>query len=136
MGNASSTRKVDVTFHESGRIDLSARVCRCLSIASGDIIDVWMDMDSRELYLYVAKRRDERHNTMASYRNEVKECKRGCKYLRVQSKQITGFVNRLTHSRKSGLFVGNPTTVQHLGRLGVPLIYGNNQCHATEQQEI
>lgn len=48
LGN---TRKTDITFHAGGRIDISARVVKTLSLQKGDVIDV-MDAGG-EFYLYV-----------------------------------------------------------------------------------
>ena len=124
MGNV---RKVDITCHEKGRIDISSRVCRCLSSCEGDLIDIYFDLETRELYLYVSKKASERKHPLAEYRNEVKQCKPNCKYMRVQCRYIAEFVNRLTHSRESRLFVGVPKVVPQLGKKALPLIYMNNQ---------
>lgn len=48
LGN---TRKTDITFHADGRIDISARVAKMLSLQRGDVIDVLLD--GGELYLYI-----------------------------------------------------------------------------------
>ncbi len=51
LGN---TRKADITFHRSGRIDISARVATQLDMHSGDVIDI---MESHgEYYLYIKHR--------------------------------------------------------------------------------
>lgn len=42
---------MDIVFHRSGRIDITARVAKILSLARGDVIDILMN-DS-EVYLYV-----------------------------------------------------------------------------------
>ncbi len=51
LGN---TRKTDITFHHNGRIDISARVAKMLSLRKGDVIDLLYG--DRELYLYVRMR--------------------------------------------------------------------------------
>ena len=48
LGN---TRRTDITFHADGRIDISARLVKELSIRKGDVIDVLTD--GLEYYLYV-----------------------------------------------------------------------------------
>lgn len=48
LGN---TRKADVAFFESGRIDITSRVAHALNISNGDVIDV--AKAGREVYLYV-----------------------------------------------------------------------------------
>ena len=48
LGN---TRKADITFYASGRIDISARVAKHLQLSRGDVLDIMIDQD--EFYLYV-----------------------------------------------------------------------------------
>ena len=50
----SSSRKHDISFYASGRIDISAHVARKLSLAPGDVIDIACEYG--ELYLYVKLR--------------------------------------------------------------------------------
>lgn len=49
-----NSRKHDISFHASGKIDISAHIARRLSLAPGDVIDIMHD--SGELYLYVKLR--------------------------------------------------------------------------------
>lgn len=51
LGN---TRKTDITFHANGRMDISARVSKALSLHKGDVLDVLAG--DGELYLYVKLR--------------------------------------------------------------------------------
>lgn len=48
LGN---TRRSDITFHKSGRIDISSRVAKLLGLSRGDVIDV--SEHEGEYYLYV-----------------------------------------------------------------------------------
>mgnify|MGYP001023253787 CR=1 FL=1 len=48
LGNS---RRPDVTFYKSGRIDITARVAHKLCLSEGDVIDV--ASDGMEYYLYV-----------------------------------------------------------------------------------
>lgn len=50
----STSRKHDISFYASGRIDISAHVARKLSLAPGDVIDIACEYG--ELYLYVKLR--------------------------------------------------------------------------------
>ncbi len=50
----SNSRKHDISFHASGKIDISARIARSLSLAPGDVIDIVHE--SGELYLCVRLR--------------------------------------------------------------------------------
>ena len=49
-----NSRKHDISFHASGKIDISAYVARKLSLAPGDVIDI--AHESGEWYLYVKLR--------------------------------------------------------------------------------
>ena len=48
------TRKVDITFHRGGRINISAHASRLLSLTHGDVIDMYVA--GGELYLFVKYR--------------------------------------------------------------------------------
>lgn len=49
-----SSRKHDISFDASGKIDISAHIARKLSLAPGDVIDIVYEYG--ELYLYVKLR--------------------------------------------------------------------------------
>lgn len=49
-----NSRKHDISFHASGKIDISAHIARKLSLAPGDVVDIVRE--SGELYLYVKLR--------------------------------------------------------------------------------
>lgn len=49
-----NSRKHDIVFHASGKIDISAHVARSLSLAPGDVIDIAQEAD--EWYIYVKLR--------------------------------------------------------------------------------
>ncbi len=49
-----NSRKHDISFHASGKIDISAHVARKLSLAPGDVIDIAQECG--EWYLYVKLR--------------------------------------------------------------------------------
>lgn len=48
------TRRHDVTFFPSGKIDITARVARIMELQRGDVIDIAIDGD--EYYLFVRHR--------------------------------------------------------------------------------
>lgn len=52
LGN--NTRKPDIIFSSTGRIDITARIAKHLELSRGDVVDVMVD-DS-EYYLYVKRR--------------------------------------------------------------------------------
>ena len=49
-----NSRKHDISFHASGRIDISASIARKLSLVPGDVIGI--SENGGELYLYVKLR--------------------------------------------------------------------------------
>lgn len=49
-----NSRKHDISFHASGKIDISAHIARKLSLAPGDVIDIVQS--GGEWYLYVKLR--------------------------------------------------------------------------------
>lgn len=52
LGN--TTRRPDIAFHKSGRIEINARIARALTLRRGDVIDV--DSSQGEYYLRVRYR--------------------------------------------------------------------------------
>jgi len=50
-----NSRKHDISFHASGKIDISAYIARKLSLAPGDVIDIAVE-EGGEWYLYVKLR--------------------------------------------------------------------------------
>lgn len=53
LGN--NTRKADIIFHATGRIDIASHVAKQLQLTSGDVLDIMKDPDG-EYYLYVKHR--------------------------------------------------------------------------------
>ena len=51
-----TTRRPDVTFYRSGRIDITAYVARTLDLHEGDVIDILVDHDDGEYMLFVRQR--------------------------------------------------------------------------------
>ncbi|MEG2599861.1 MAG: hypothetical protein RSA66_10360 [Muribaculaceae bacterium] len=51
LGN---TRKADITFYSSGRIDITAHLAKLLALHYGDVIDIMIE--HAEYYLYVKHR--------------------------------------------------------------------------------
>ncbi len=93
-----NSRRHDISFHASGRIDISARIARKLSLAPGDVIDVVEDCGS-ELYLTVKLRAGSyvgRHNGMvwstAKGKGTFRTC---CKPITKAVLAVAGFNNSL-----------------------------------------
>lgn len=120
-------RKVDIYFRKGGRIDITSRVVKALSIQDGDVINV-LSADN-EYFLYVERRAADIRNGMARYRHAARRTKSNDNMLRCQSIALTDAVNAITEADESWLFVGTPRSLSKYGvnTDGVPLIVHNNQ---------
>lgn len=120
-------RKVDIYFRKRGRIDITSRVVRALSLKDGDVINV-LSVGS-EYYLYIERRAADMKNGMARYRHAVHHTKRNDNMLRCQSIELTNAVNAITEADESWLFVGTLRDISKYGvnGSGLPLIVNNNQ---------
>ena len=80
------SRVCDLTFYQTGRIDISATASKHLHLNSGDVIDILCD-DRGEWYLYVKVRQPNGKHKASVYRTN----KHGCCY-RTNSKALTNAV--------------------------------------------
>ncbi len=113
LGN---TRKADIVFRSSGRIDITARVAKSLDLQHGDVIDI--ALGGGEWYLYVKHRAPKvgRHEGMA-FRSNTKG-----NHYRVWSKTLCNAVlNECKVSDKVKLCVGTPVNL-HIYGVALPII--------------
>lgn len=82
-----NSRKHDMSFHASGKIDISAHIARKLSLVPGDVIDI--AQESGEWYLYVKLRSG---NYTGRHEGRVWATNRGKGTFRTCSKKITDAV--------------------------------------------
>ena len=116
LGN---TRKIDLVFHRSGRIDITAHVAKILLLSRGDVIDILAG--DAETYLYVRLRSPliGRHEGMVYPSN-----KRGS-HFRTSSKSLCRFIlDKCGKQDSVSLFVGQ-AVCDHLGRILLPIIIKN-----------
>ena len=116
-----NTRKADITFHRSGRINISARVSRSLNLAHGDIIDIMAESAGRnivETYLYVKHRAPVvgKHEGMVFRSNKnghhcIASSITLCRYI----------MSRCGGGDKVRLCCGTPVELQHYGT-ALPII--------------
>ena len=113
LGN---TRKADITFHATGRICISARVSKLLSLAHGDVIDIMQS--NVETYLYVKHRAPiiGRHEGMVFRSN-----KNGSHCIASSIKLSRYILQRCGVSDKVRLCCGSPITLAHYGT-ALPII--------------
>ena len=113
LGNS---RKADVTFHASGRICISARVSKLLSLAHGDVVDIMEG--TGETYLYVKHRAPVvgKHEGMVFRSN-----KNGSHCIASSIKLSRYILQRCSVSDKVRLCCGSPVTLAHYGT-ALPII--------------
>jgi len=116
-----NTRRPDITFHANGRIDITARVAKALSLHSGDVIDI--AHDGSEYYLYV-----KHHNAIGRHEAQCWPTNKGktCNNLRAHSKNLCHAVLKINgNSNEARLPLGAPITHELLG-LALPIIIKRN----------
>lgn len=113
LGN---TRKADIVFRSSGRIDISARVAKSLGLQHGDVIDIMLD--GGEWYLYI------KHHSPVNGRHEGMVFRSNAKgnHFRVWSKALCNVVLKECKAiDKVKLCVGNPVNLYIYGT-ALPII--------------
>jgi len=116
-----NTRKPDITFHANGRIDITARAAKALSLHSGDVIDI--AHDGSEYYLYV-----KHHNAIGRHEAQCWPTNKGktCNNLRAHSKRLCmAVLNVNGNSNEARLPVGEPIAHEDLGTT-LPIIIKRN----------
>lgn len=89
-----NSRKHDLSFHASGRIDISAHVARKLSLSPGDVIDIAQECG--EWYLYVKLRSG---SYTGRHEGKVWATAKGKGTFRTWSKALTHFVLATTGAK-------------------------------------
>lgn len=114
-----STRKVDLVFHRSGRIDITAHVANILSLSRGDVIDILTD--DTETYLYVRLRSP----LIGRHEGMVYPSNKSGNHFRTSSKTLCRFIlDKCGRLDSASLFVGQ-AVCDNLGRTLLPIIIKN-----------
>ena len=82
-----NSRRHDISFHASGKIDISAHIARKLSLSTGDVIDI--ASENGEWYIYVKLRSG---NYAGRHDGRVWATARGKGTFRTWSKALTNAV--------------------------------------------
>lgn len=118
LGN---TRRPDVSFYNTGRIDITARAARLLDLHDGDVIDI--AFFDGECYLYV------KHlGTDVTGRHEaaVHPTKLGSRNYRCNSVRLSAFIlDQHNGARSVRLPLGDAVQLPSLGT-AIPIIIRNN----------
>ena len=114
------TKKADLTFFESGKINITAHVSRTLDLHAADAINIArVEKGWTEYYLYVERRAGE----MLGHHEGVCAVTHGHgRNLRVFNCRLSRYILGLCHTDGPlGLSIGTPEQVEGLG-LAVPII--------------
>ena len=84
LGN---TRRADITFHASGKIDITSRVTNILNIADGDAVDILTG--DGEFYLYVSARAK---NIRGRHEGLCRPTRNDSRYFRAYSRRLCDFI--------------------------------------------
>lgn len=124
LGN---TRRADITFHQRGNIDITARVTKLLGLQVGDVIDIYIE--GSEFYLYVKHRAGTtagRHEAMLyPTSRKVKQCHN----LRCHSRRLCQALQEACNTTDVlRLPVGEPVNLR--GTTALPIItrLATKQC--------
>lgn len=110
-----STRRPDISFRASGKIDISSRTARLLNIGRGDVLDILKDRG--EYYLYVRLRNPMgRHEARAFPTNS-----RGLHYRSWCKRLCNAMIQICGATTDACLAVGEPVHDQAHGTL-LPII--------------
>lgn len=120
-----NTRRHDITFNASGRIEISSRVTRELDLKPGDVIDIAVDERTREVFLYVKHRQPTGRHKAQCYRtgkgHTCNSLRAHCVEICRQVLDIRGF-----SATQAKLPVGDPVDIQ--GVKALPLIVRYKSC--------
>ena len=114
-----NSRRVDITFHRDGRIDINAHVAKMLGLQDGDVIDI--ATDGIECYLYI------RHQSARAVGRHRGRCyathrgKRKQNNLRAYNVALTRAMLRGRNADAVSLSVGEVVETAELGR-ALPII--------------
>lgn len=112
-----STRRHDLVFYRSGRIDIMARVVKAIGINEGDVIDIYRE--DEEYYLYIRARSDRvtgRHKARCFSAN--KNSKRASKSFRAYSKTLTDAILANFPSEVDKVRIPAGSVVAHVPHIG------------------
>ena len=97
------TRCGDLTFHASGRIDITAHLSELLHLCDGDILSIAVSDDIvREYYLYVAHRKGD---TTGRHTCRCHSVKGAGRYMRMFSKSLSAYLLRSAHGADKVTFI-------------------------------
>lgn len=116
-----NTRRPDITFYPSGRIDITSYISRLLDLHDGDVVDV--GCMGKEFYLY---KRFSNDDIVGRHEGRCFASNKGGRNLRLNSIRLcNAILAECNTSCKVQLAVGEPVVIENIG-LVVPLITRHN----------
>lgn len=113
LGNS---RRPDVTFYLSGRIDITSRVARLLRLNEGDVVDIGIHQN--EYYIYV---RNRSNSVIGKHEAQCFASKKNSCNFRAYSKKLCSAILQLTQATKARIPAGEAIELPNVG-VAVPLI--------------
>lgn len=111
-----STRRAEITFFRTGRIDITARIARAIDLQPGDVIDIFQD--GSEYYLHVALKACA---ALGRHQARCHPTKPHSHHYRAWSRTLARAVLSLCGSpRVAPLAAGEPVIIQNY--LAIPII--------------
>lgn len=118
LGN---TRRADISFYPSGKIDITSRIVKSLGIEAGDVIDIMIG--NGEYYLYVAA-----HGSELCGRHEA-QCypsKRGTNHFRTYCRKLCSVILREAGIKNSHASFAAGDAMEIGSRTVIPIITRRN----------
>lgn len=120
-----TSRRPDVSFYRKGKIDISSRIAKQLSLAEGDVIDV--AEHKGEYLLYVRHKRDNIIGRYEGLVHPIHNKKSFTNRFRVYSRKLTEAIFQVAGREDAALLylpAGLPVNVDGIG-IAIPLITRN-----------
>ncbi len=121
-----NSRKIDITLSRNGRISLSSNVAKMLSLSANAVVDVAIDTEGGEYYLFRRLSADEavgRHEGMCYSTNRKSP---NIRSLRIYSKAITDTIFSAVDPPKGTnilrLWCGDPIALDGIASVALPII--------------
>lgn len=111
-----NSRRPDLTFYRSGRIDITSHVARAIGLQDGDVIDI--GRQGKEFYLYV---RIKKEKAIGKHLGQCHSSKPNSHNFRTYSKAICHSLLGDTYGERLCLSVGHPEDIEGIG-IAIPII--------------
>ncbi len=124
MSILGNTRRADISFHASGKIDITSRIVNALGINQGDVIDIMTA--NGEFYLYVSVRAAD---ICGRHEAQCYPSKRGGRHFRTYCRRLCSAIlsQHPTHTSRLSFAAGEAVEVH--GRKAITIITRNIICH-------